>query len=400
MENEKEKKKRKDDRYQEIVVDKNIPIIDTEISEAERSILAMPPKFCMYAPLKQEDMELALEVMGAKVGYASKDWVKDGEEAEEVDDEEKEEIERVNRVADMESARSRAPYDHTLHELDLGRRRATDCKGNARVILPRAMTTKEESALMVKGQGLLSTFNAYVTWNCNKEGEQRTNLTKEQEEGLKSLRKRTKEREIVVMKTDKTDKLAVVSWEAYMKMGEVHLQGDREIMGEDVTRIQSITNGHTSSWIKILGIGEDWQHSSRVRETTMNKGDNVAPLYILLKDHKPVVEDELPKTRPVCSSQKGLNFHLQNILSDVIEPLAEEVEGSIEVGSTEDLLHEVDRLNDWWKKNMMEDDQDEVMLLGCDAVSLFPNLRKEESAAEVFREVMESKVSVLFQMFQ
>ena len=126
----------------------------------------------------------------------------------------------------------------------------------------------------------------------------------------------------------------------------------------------------------------------------INKGDNVAPLYVLLKDHKPVVEGELPKTRPVCSSQQGLNYHLQNTLSDIIEPLAEEVEGSIEVGSTEDLLHEVDKLNAWWKEHHLDEDLEDVMTLGCDAVSLFPNLKKEETAQELFQEMVDSKVKV------
>ena len=120
----------------------------------------------------------------------------------------------------------------------------------------------------------------------------------------------------------------------------------RRLDWRKIHEIQALTNGHTSSWTKILGVGEFWNHTSRIRETTINKGDNVAPLYILLKDHKPVVEGEVPKTRPVCSSQQGLNFHLQNILNDLVEPTAEEVCGGIEVSSTEDLLHDLDKLNE------------------------------------------------------
>ena len=99
----------------------------------------------------------------------------------------------------------------------------------------------------------------------------------------------------MVIETDKTDKLAVVSMEAYIKMGETHLKGDREVEIEEVSTTQLLTNGHTSNWLKILGVGECWDHVSRVRETMINRGDNVAPLYLLLKDHKTVPEGDLPK---------------------------------------------------------------------------------------------------------
>ena len=87
---------------------------------------------------------------------------------------------------------------------------------------------------------------------------------------------RINEEEIVIIETDKTDKLAVVSMKAHLEMCEAHLKGDREVTKEEVSEIQKVTNGHTSSWIKILGVGEHWNHTSWVRETTMNKGDNVA----------------------------------------------------------------------------------------------------------------------------
>ena len=375
-------------RDQQVELDLNVPVIGTTISPAERALLAMPPKFCVLPSLKEEEMDLALEIMGAKVRYS---FMGEGDRE---DEEELEITPEMEDRANLESARTRTPYDYVTKELDMRNRRATDVKGNARVIMPKAMTTKEESSLLVKVQELKKIYSMYAANNCTKEGKQRTNLTKQQEEGLKSLQKRSKEGEIVFIETDKSDKLAVVSMEVYLEMGEAHLKGDREVDQKEVTSIQAGTNGHVASWIKIMGVGECWDHTSRVRETTINKGDNVAPLYVLLKDHKPVVQGELPKTRPVCSSQQGLNYHLQNILSDVVEPLAEEVRGGIEVGSTEDLLHEVDQLNKWWMENKIGEDLGDVMILGCDAVSLFPNLKKEETARELFKEVVSSQVEV------
>ncbi len=80
-----------------------------------------------------------------------------GEEVEGDDDEDEgdnQERAKIEHIAEIESARSKTPFNHTLKELDLRKRRATDCKENARVILPRAMSTKKETSLLIKGQEL------------------------------------------------------------------------------------------------------------------------------------------------------------------------------------------------------------------------------------------------------
>ena len=152
----------------------------------------MPPKFCVYSQLKEEDMDLALEVMGAKVRYG---YMEEGEEEGEKEVSNQEEDTSIREKAELEAAKSRIPYDYTYKDLDMRRRRATDVKGNARVILPKEMSTKEESSLLVKIQELKKTYNLYTHNNCTKEGKQRTNLTQQQEEGLKSLQQRTKNRQ-------------------------------------------------------------------------------------------------------------------------------------------------------------------------------------------------------------
>ena len=54
-------------------------------------------------------------------------------------------------------------------------------------------------------------------------------MTEAQLKGLKSLKKRVKEGQIVICKTDKSGKFGVASLEAYKQMGEVHTRGDEEI---------------------------------------------------------------------------------------------------------------------------------------------------------------------------
>ena len=63
----------------------------------------------------------------------------------------------------------------------------------------------------------------------HKNGEQPTNLTESQQIGLKSLKKRVKEAQIIILKTDKSGKLCVATVEEYIRMGQVHTGKDQLI---------------------------------------------------------------------------------------------------------------------------------------------------------------------------
>ena len=72
---------------------------------------------------------------------------------------------------------------------------------------------------------------------------------------------------------------------------------------EIVHQTQRILNGHVSEWIKMTGMGEKWKHVKRQRETHIDHGESVAPLYLLIKDHKPYDPAvQLPPSRPVCKA--------------------------------------------------------------------------------------------------
>ena len=52
-----------------------------------------------------------------------------------------------------------------------------------------------------------------------------------------------------------------------------------------------------------------------------------------------------PKTRAVCSAIGGFNVQLSNLISPIIEALADEMDGKCEVISSEDALFCIDRFN-------------------------------------------------------
>ena len=110
----------------------------------------------------------------------------------------------------------------------------------------------------------------------------------------------------------------------------------------------------------------------------MTRGQNLASLRLLLKDHK----KEL-KTRQVVSGNESNTVGLSNIMSDLVESLANAVENPSEVISTEDLLSKIHDCNLELERRRKErkergDDPDEeedaLYILGSDVVALFPSM--------------------------
>ena len=132
----------------------------------------------------------------------------------------------------------------------------------------------------------MSMYNNYRTEHCNKRGEQKSNLTEEEEKGLKELQKRIKEKEIVILKTDKTGKFCVMGREQYREVGEKLIEGDMEISRKEIRRREQILNSHSAMWCKFSNMGEDHGHKDRILESKQTKSENLANMYIPAKDHK------------------------------------------------------------------------------------------------------------------
>ena len=138
---------------------------------------------------------------------------------------EEDELEEHDEEAELEEAKSRMTYHGDKRSLNMARRKVTDCKGNSRVIFPKKMCDLDfESRLDMFRLEAMGIFQEYVKKNCNDNGKQQSNLNKSQSRGLKSLRKRIKEGEIVITPTDKTGNLAVFSRESFEEAGSCPYQ--------------------------------------------------------------------------------------------------------------------------------------------------------------------------------
>ena len=102
-----------------------------------------------------------------------------------------------------------------------------DYKKNSRVIIPRPQSAEKESKLEVERMELLEQLKKWFKENCNCKGEQLVNPMVEELKGLKSLRLRLKNGEIVILPMDKSGKFSVMSMKTYIiTAGDMHLEGD------------------------------------------------------------------------------------------------------------------------------------------------------------------------------
>ena len=92
--------------------------------------------------------------------------------------------------------------------------------------------------------------------------------------------------------------------------------------------------------IKILNVGESHKHESRHRKTFIVNSMNIAELYLLWKDHK-----NTPASRPVACANNGFNVQFSNLISPLLEFVADNMARNFEVKSTENSLFKIDQFN-------------------------------------------------------
>ena len=145
-----------------------------------------------------------------------------------------------------------------------------------------------------------------------KENNKAQNLDKDLRDGIKSLKKRSKDGEIVIVETDKSGKFCVFSMEEYLKAGEVHTKNDKKVDEKELREIQKTVNATCSLFLKIFKVGESSEHVERHRTNYINQSANPSGMKLLLKDHK-----GLEKIHTRRLNGPGMNIHISNLLSDI-----------------------------------------------------------------------------------
>ena len=97
---------------------------------------------------------------------------------------------------------------------------------NKEIILPEERPEREEAGIRAFGTEMLEVTKKYIKEKVDKTGYPRErNLTVAQEVGLKEIQSLIG-RKHVVTKTDKSDRLCLLTEEDYVETGQPHVEGD------------------------------------------------------------------------------------------------------------------------------------------------------------------------------
>ena len=222
------------DKYDKIEVEEiQVPRIgEIKLSREEESILRRHPKFAIMQSLHEDSMKEDMEKAYALVRMELRD-----EEVEEYEirDTEGQKITPDNnteekiRTEKEEAAKTRQIFDPIDQVYDERKRRVTDLVECSRVTLPKPISIVREAQIENRREIHDRIYQRYREENCNDRGEQQQNIAEDEKKGLRSLMKRIKDEEIVIIKTDKSGKLSVTNREKYLEMGRVHVGNDKEV---------------------------------------------------------------------------------------------------------------------------------------------------------------------------
>ena len=256
-----------------------------------------------------------------------------GKELEEEVEDQVEMTPQEEEIAEQIEAKTRQTSDPETRRYNDQNRRVTDLQECSRVTLPRPLPTKHEAFIKIRRNAHGKIYNEYRQEFCSKSGEQRTNLTDQEERGLKKLQKKIKEDNLVILKTDKSGKFATTNLENYLRMGQEHVQKDKVITRTDIRNVETVLNCHCRAWCKIWRSGKNHGHTARIMTSKTTTSNNVASMWLALKDHK-----KGDKSRGIVTGCTSNSKGLSNAVSDVLEAVANSEKDPYEVCSGEDML--------------------------------------------------------------
>ena len=234
-------------------------------------------------------------------------------------------------------------YNMKSKALDLGNLAATRYKYNKDIFMPKAVKGDIEANHQFRRVEMKRVFDTILN-DPDIRGD--SNLSQKEIEALKRLKKRISDGSLVLAQSDKSKRFCALTRDQYLSSGLAHTKGDIELDQSQVKRIQNTVNDHTWWLSKITNIGSNWGHEKRMDKNLRDIGEQTCSMNLLIKDHKSWSPDssDPPPSRPVISGNAGLNCHLSEIISLLIEPVAMESKG-FEIDSTNEMLSKIDNLN-------------------------------------------------------
>ena len=153
------------------------------LSKEEVAILTRGPKFTIRRVMDREKFLVEMEKAFIKVRWElrdNEDWLVEPHE------EKTEEEKTTEEEGEVQEAKTRMVYDEDTNQINFQNLRATDAKHNVSVILPGPLSNKLEGELEMRRIQWASIYDTYLASFCDEEGVQESNLTREEQIGLKS----------------------------------------------------------------------------------------------------------------------------------------------------------------------------------------------------------------------
>ena len=181
-----------------------------------------------------------------------------------------------------------------------------------RVYLPAPLDSVREVTMQHLRDNLKSVTEEYVQ-SPEYGSSVHKNLTREQKDGLRSLKKKVKQKDVVIYQTDKSGRFSVDTMDNYREACSAHVEGDQTITVELHEKAQKMANTHSTMWVRIFKAGEAIGGQARIKRNMLVEGSTLAPLYALRKDHKGCDSPARgPPMRPVCGAVSAYNSKLSH----------------------------------------------------------------------------------------
>ena len=357
---------------------------DLNLDYDELKVLELRPEFAIYDKLDKKKIAEEINITLTKIRWDRMN--KDGDLVPQDENEDKEQ-EKQKELDRIEDAKSRMVYNMDNTTIDMGARKATDMAHNSRLILPQPRSATEEAILSTRQLLWKATTDQYIHNNCSKDGTQNQhNMSTSQRVGLVKLGKRIRSGELVVLPSDKGNRLTASSTESYQRQGTSHTTQDIKVSRKEVETNQTRLNNLSRGLAQIFKVGHNWGDRNAARCWGNAVTDScIAPLlYPSPKTHKDLDESGDPRSRPVVQANSCLTSRPAEILADILDGALLSLPGQSECISTEDMLSRVDSANEIVKAHGVD-----ICVGSGDAVALYPSLRHQESArlcAETIRE--------------
>ena len=164
--------------------------------------------------------------------------------------------------------------------------KVSDIPTNREVRLPDPLTNEEENKLAGFRTEVMKITERFIEEECSAGGRQRMNLHKLEEEGIESLHKICLEEDLVVMETDKSKRLSIMTMDNYIECSEPLVKNDVSITQEEQSAIERSLNGHTLQLTRAFAIAFEQGDFIRIKKAMTNYNLHPPPLHTVRNDHK------------------------------------------------------------------------------------------------------------------